>query len=300
MTEDPQNRCPSPLLHRRDWLILNLGVAAGFGAVSAPSAAQAPPASRAAERMPRVGVEAALVASGLAGHLREALKRDTGLLLQWVADPGGMLLPVLERGELDAAFTGTPDTESALERKGLVHDRRLIASNDHVLVGPTPVRATKKTAASGDPAGVAGGRDIAAALARIAEAGSRGEAGYVATGEASGTRGVEQAAWKLAGPLALGPWLRTAGAGPLAALQLARESGSYTLVERGVWLAAGAGSGLAPLVEDPARLAVPYHAMRPFRSQHPAAKLALNWLAGPNGQRAVAGFGRGYRRAAGR
>ncbi|MEN9544714.1 MAG: hypothetical protein RLZZ598_1547 [Pseudomonadota bacterium] len=297
MIEAAPTHRPSRPLDRRDWLILNLGVVAGLGGVSAPSAAQTPP-ERAVERMPRVGVEAALVASGLAGHLREALKRDTGLLLQWVADPGGLLLPVLERGELDAALTGAPDTESALERKGLIHDRRQVASNDHVLVGPAQVRATKKAAASGDPAGVAGGHDIAVALARIAEAGGRGEAAYVATGEASSTRGVEQAAWKLAGPLALGPWLRTAGPGPLAALQLARATGAYTLVERGVWLAAGAGSGLAPLVEEPARLTVPYHVMRPFRSQHPAAKLAVGWLAGPSGQRAVAAFGRGYQHAA--
>ncbi len=290
MSLAPRIRCRLPALRRRDWLALHLLPTVGLA-----SAQPSPGQVRTAQRVLQVGIEGALVASGLAARLREALKRDTGLLLQWIEGASGTLLPVLERGELDVALTNSPDTESALERKGLVHDRRRVALTDHVLVGPAPVRATKKTPASGDPAGVAGTSDIGAALASIAAVGGAGEAAFVATSEASGTRALEQAAWKLAGPLPLGAWLRTAGPGPLAALQMARASGAYVLVERGVWLANG-GGGLALLAEDPARLATPYHVMRPFRSQHPAAKLAVAWLAGPNGQRAVAGFGRGYRR----
>ena len=290
MSAVPRTRCRLPALHRRDWLALQLISVTGLA-----SAQPSPGEVRTAQRVLQVGIEGALVASGLAARLREALKRDTGLLLQWIEGASGTLLPVLERGELDVALTNSPDTESALERKGLVHDRRRVALTDHVLVGPAPVRATKKTPASGDPAGVAGASDIGAALARIAAVGGSGEAAFVATSEPSGTRALEQAAWKLAGPLPLGAWLRTAGPGPLAALQMARASGAYVLVERGVWLANG-GGGLALLAEDPAHLATPYHVMRPFRSQHPAAKLAVAWLAGPNGQRAVAGFGRGYRR----
>lgn len=290
MSAVPRTRCRLPTLGRRDWLALHLISATGLA-----SAQPSPGEVRTAQRVLQVGVESALVASGLAARLREALKRDTGLLLHWVEGASGTLLPVLERGELDVALTNSPDTESALERKGLIHDRRRVALTDHVLVGPAPIRATKKTAAGGDPAGVAGGRDIGAALAQIAQAGDQGAAAFVATGEPSGTRALEQVAWKLAGPLPLGTWLRTAGPGPLAALQMARASGAYALVERGVWLA-HSGGGLALLVEDPARLSTPYHVMRPFRSQHPAAKLAVGWLAGPNGQRAVAGFGRGYRR----
>jgi len=69
-------------------------------------------------------------------------------------------------------------------------------------------------------------------------------------------------------------------------------------VERGLWSARGAGSGLAVLVKGDARLAVTYHIMLSFRVSHPAGKLMVNWLAGRNGQRVVAGFGRGYRAAA--
>lgn len=245
-----------------------------------------------------VGVEATLQASGLAARLAEAIGRDTGLTIDWRPGASGVLLPQLERGELDAALTHEPEVEAALLRQNLIHDRRPVAATELVLVGPAPKRATKKQPASGDPAGIAGGRDGAEALRRIVAAGERGEALYVASGEPSGTRHVEQALWKAIGPQPVGAWLRSAGSGPGAVLALAREQQAYALVERGLWAAQGAGSGLAVLVEGDARLAATYHVMRAFRVNHPAGKLLVGWLAGPNGQRVVAGYGQGYRRAA--
>lgn len=148
-----------------------------------------------------VGVEATLQASGLAARLAEAIGRDTGVSIDWRPGPSGLLLPQLERGELDAALTHEPEVEAALLRQNLIHDRRAVVATDIVLVGPAPKRATRKQPASGDPAGVAGAADGAEALRRIAAAGERGEAVYVASGEPSGTRHVEQALWKAAGPL---------------------------------------------------------------------------------------------------
>lgn len=266
----------------------------GLGAwLAAPAGwAQAP-----ASRRLTVGVEAALQTSGLAQRLAAALARDVGLAIAWRPGPSGLLLPELERGELDAALTQSPEFELALERKNLVHDRRPVARTELVLVGPAPRRATGKKSATGDPAGVAGGRDIAVALAQVAASGARGEAGYVGHGEPSGERALEQALWKAAGPLPLGPWWRTAGAGPAAALDRAREEGAYALVERGVWAVRGAGSGLAVLVEGDPRQTATYHVMRAFRAHHPAGKLLVSWLTGRSGQRVVAGFGRGYRAA---
>ena len=91
--------------------------------------------------------------------------------------------------------------------------------------------------------------------------------------------------------------LRSAAAGPGAALALAREQRAYALVERGLWAAQGAGSGLAVLVEGDPRLALTYHVMRAFRAEHPAGKLLTGWLGGPNGRRVVTAFGHGYRAA---
>ncbi len=275
-----------PRLDRRRLLAL---LAAGWSAQT--------PAQQPASKRLLVGVEATLQATGLAARLAEAIGRDTGLAIDWRPGASGLLLTQLERGELDAALTHEPELEAALLRQNLIHDRRPVAATALVLVGPAPKRATKKQPASGDPAGVAGSGDAAEALRRIAGAGERGEALYVACGEPSGTRHVEQGLWKAAGPLPVGPWLRTAGPGPGAVLALAREQAAYALVERGLWSAQGAGSGLAVLVEGDPQLAVTYHVMRAFRAHHPAGKLLGAWLGGPNGRRVVAAFGRGYRAA---
>jgi tungstate transport system substrate-binding protein len=71
-----------------------------------------------------------------------------------------------------------------------------------------------------------------------------------------------------------------------------RQGGAYSIVERGVWDAAG-GAPLAVLVEGDPLLAIGVHAMRSFRVSHPAGKIFLNWLAGPKGRHVVAAQ-RGY------
>lgn len=255
-------------------------------------------AQRPASKRLHVGVEAALQSSGLARRLQQEIGRDTGLAIEWRAGPSGVLLPLLERGELDAALTHSPEHELALERQNLLHDRRPVVRGDLVLVGPAMRRASRKQPASGDPAGIAGGRDASAALQRIAQAGAQGVAGFVAHGEPSGAREVELALWNALGPQPLGPWLRTAGSGPTAVLDLARQTQGYALIERGVWLARGTGSGLAVMVAGDPRLAATYHVMRSFRANPPGSKLLVSWLAGPSGQRVVRNFGRGYRTAA--
>lgn len=252
-----------------------------------------------------VGVEATLVASGLAPRLREAVARDTGIAIQLIGAASGDLLPRLERGELDVAITQAPEAELSLDKQGLIHDRQIIAVGEYVLAGPAawakppkPVKPAKgkppEPPPPNDPAGIRGLTDAAAALARIAEAGARGECSFIATGEASGTRYAEAALWKAAGPKPFGPWLRTAGPGPRAALDLARETGAYVLVERG--LLAAADAGMAALVGGDVRMAAEYRAMRSFRVNHPAGKLFIGWLAGPNG-RAVVGRHGHYRTA---
>lgn len=264
-----------------------------LAALAGPAWAQPGPA----ERRLRVGVEAALQASGLAQRLASAFGRDTGLAIAWQAGPSGDVLGALERGELDAALTQAPALELALQSQALIHDRRPVARSELVLVGPARRPATRKQPASGDPAGATGSRDAVEALGRIAAAGQRGEAGYVACGEPTGAQAIEQALWRAVGPQPVGPWLRSAGPGPTAVLELARETAGYALVERGVWSAQAQTGGLAVLLEGDPQLAALYQVMRSSRTRHPAGALLVNWFGGSNGQRVVAGFGRGYRRA---
>jgi tungstate transport system substrate-binding protein len=268
-------------------------VLAAASAVALPAFAQ----SRRADGPLRMGIEGSLQASGLAQRLKDALAHDTGIGVALQPGASAALLGSLERGELDAVITLAPDIEEALTRQGLAYDRVGVASTEWVLVGPAPVKATRKTPASADPAGVAGFTDISSALRQIAAAGEHGEARFIGTAEASGARWMEQSLWKSAGPQAMGPWLQAAPPGAQSVLALAAQTQAYALVERGVWAAEGAGTKLAVLVQGDARQAATYHALRGFRTNHPAGKLVLGWLSGRTGQGVVSAYGRGYRAA---
>ena len=236
----------------------------------------------------RLGADPALCDAGLAHALQQAFGRDTGIAVQIERRPALPLLEALERGELDAALCNAPEAESRLDAQGLVHDRQPIAQGDFVIVGPAP------RGKAPDPAGLAGGRDAAAALVRLRDAAlaAPGTLRFLSTNDGSGTCAAEQALWRAAGVAPLAPWYAVADPKRSLAAQ-ARAVGAYALVERATWLAQG-GAPLAVLVEGDARMSERVHVMRSFRFNHPAGKMFVAWIAGSRGRRVVAAQ-RGYR-----
>ena len=235
----------------------------------------------------RLGVDLALVDSGLARALQVGFGRDTGVAVKLEPRPAAAVLEALERGELDASLTNAPEIETKLFDAGYAHDRRLVATGSWVLVGPKP-----KSRKQPDPAGIAGERDIAVALAKLRDA-PEGSATFLSANDGSGTHLAELALWRIAkiGPAA--PWHAVSAATPTPYIARLRSAGAYGIVDRGAWAALG-GAPLAVLVEGDARMDAPVHVMRSFRTSHPAAKLFSGWIAGPKGRRVVAGA-RGYR-----
>ncbi|MEO8057280.1 MAG: substrate-binding domain-containing protein [Burkholderiales bacterium] len=240
----------------------------------------------------RLGAENALVDSGLASALQKAFGRDTGVAVQLVRSPALTLLATVERGEVDAALCNAPEAEAKLEKQTLVHDRRLLARGEYVIVGPAVKRKVR------DPADVAGGKDVAQALAQIREmaVATPGLLSFLSAGDGSGTHLAEQALWRAAKVAPAAPWYEKAEPSIGLAAQ-ARALNAYALVERGVWAAYG-GAPLAVLVDADPLLVEEVHVMRPFRSNHPAGKLFVDWVGGPKGRR-VAATHRGYKGAAG-
>lgn len=264
-------------LTRRHWL-------AWMAAVSTPWAHAAQKKSL-ADPM-RLGVERSLLACGLATSLQKSFGRDTGVAVELVGGDSASLIAALERGEFDATMTNAPEMEMALEKKGLAHDRRQVALGDLVLVGPLAGKGKKAI----DPAGVKGERDIAVALARLAETQSR----FIGAVAGSGCSLSSEALWRAAKIAPAAPWYtETPSTKPDAAIDEAAAAGGYTLVERGAWLAFP-NKALSVLVEGDPRLVNPVHVMRSFRVNHPAAKLFGQWVTGKNGRRVAAGV-RGWR-----
>lgn len=258
------------------------------------AACAAPGWAAAQQRRPQqalllVGVATALFDSGMAQRLRVAVARDAGLAIQLVPGPSGKVLALLERGELDVAITHAPELEAGLEKQGLVHDRRFVASNDYLLAGPVGPKGRPELPA------LVGERDVLRALQAIAAAGARGEARFVSGAERSGAQLKEAALFRQAGITPQGPWYQRAGAGSGETLAQADAVRACVLVDRATWSASQQRKQLGILLQGDPRLADVYHAMRSFRSTHPAAKLFMNWLTGPLGRRALqnapGGFG---------
>ena len=235
----------------------------------------------------RVGADSALIASGLAGALQRAFERDTGIPVEGVGGPALPLLDALVAGELDAALLNAGEPELARQREGLVHDRQPIALGDFVLVG-------RRLGGRGRRGGAG---NAASALARWAQAAQTAPAAvFLSANDGSGTHLAEQALWRAAGIAPQAPWYRAARE-PARLIGEARRLGAHAVVERGAWSAHGGGP-LAILAGGDAALLERVHAMRSFRSPHPAGKLFVGWIAGARG-RAVVVRQQGYRAPAG-
>ena len=257
------------------------------------SLAAAPFALPAQSRSPtggplRLGADSALVDSGLARSLQRPFGLSTGIPVLLISRPALSLLDALVAGELDAGLVNAPEAEAGFEKQGLVHDRRPIASGGFVIVGPMLAGPTPR-----DPARLAGSPHASAAFTRLSTSAALDPdfPGFVSAGDGSGAHVVEQATWQLARIAPQLPWYSQVPAGTHV-IAHARARGAYALVERADWIAHG-GAPLVVLVEDVDGLAERVHAMRSFRSPHPAGKLFMSWIVGPRG-RAIVARHRGY------
>ena len=139
--------------------------------------------------------------SGLFGHLLPMFEKDTGISVRVVALGTGQALDMARRGDADVAFVHDTAAEEQFIAEGSGVKRFPVMYNDFVLIGP-----------KSDPAKVAGGKDIVAALAKIAAA----QAPFASRGDKSGTHAAERRYWKDAGvdlDARRGAWYRDTGSG---------------------------------------------------------------------------------------
>ncbi|WP_405229786.1 substrate-binding domain-containing protein [Lentisalinibacter sediminis] len=222
-------------------------------------------------------------ASGLFEHLLPLFTADTGIPVRVVAVGTGQAIRIAANGDADVLFVHHEPSERRFVRQGLGIERHPVMHNDFVLVGP-----------AGDPAGIRGMDDAAAALRRIAA----GEHAFISRGDDSGTHKREMTLWNEASAdprPASGTWYREAGMGMGATLNVASAMGGYTLSDRGTWIAFGNKRDLEILVEGDPGLHNPYGVIvvNPERFPHVHAAEAqafADWLTSERGQRAIAAY----------
>ena len=221
--------------------------------------------------------------SGLFGHLLPAFTKKTGIQVRVVAVGTGQALDIGRRGDADVVFVHDRAAEDKFVAEGAGVDRRDVMYNDFVLIGPRS-----------DPAKVAAGKDIAAALKRISDA----KAPFVSRGDKSGTHAAELRYFKQAGvdpTEGKGSWYRETGSGMGPALNTASSMNAYILADRGTWLSFKNRGELAIAVEGDRNLFNPYGVILVNPAKHPHVKKAeglafMDWLVSAEGQAAIASY----------
>ncbi len=221
--------------------------------------------------------------SGLFKHLLPIFQQRTGIQVRVVAVGTGQALDMGKRGDADVVFVHDEAKEIALVKEGWFVGRKEVMYNDFVLIGP-----------KADPAKLAGGKDVLAALQKIAGA----TAPFVSRADKSGTHAAELRYWKAAGidiAARKGPWYRETGSGMGPALNTAAAMGAYILADRGTWLSFKNRGELAILVEGDRKLFNQYGIMLVNPAKHAHVKKDLGnafigWVVSPEGQSAIAGY----------
>ena len=264
-------------MFRNRFLVALLGVALGLaGALASPLSAQQHP-------FITVASTTSTENSGLFGYILPKFTAATGIDVHVVAKGTGQAIKIAQNGDADVLLVHHRPSEDRFVAAGWGVGRRDVMYNDFVIVGP-----------ASDPAGIAGMKDAAAALARIAGA----KVPFASRGDNSGTNKKELELWKAAGiPVgkSAGSWYRELGSGMGATLNTAAGMNAYTLADRGTWLSFKNRRGLKVVVEGDPRLFNPYGVIlvNPARFSSVKAKEGqafIDWLTGPAGQRAIGSF----------
>lgn len=221
--------------------------------------------------------------SGLFDHILPIFQDKTGIEVRVVAVGTGQAIKNAENGDGDVLFVHAKVAEEKFVAEGHGVERSDVMYNDFILVGPPA-----------DPAGIAGTKDIAEALAKIAEIG----APFASRGDDSGTHKAELKLWKEAGVDAVaasGGWYRETGSGMGATLNTGTAMGAYVLTDRATWISFGNKGDYQIAVEGDDRLFNQYGIILVNPEKHASVKAEagqafIDWVLSAEGQQAIADY----------
>lgn len=198
--------------------------------------------------------------SGLLDVLLPIFEKKTGYFVKTIAVGSGQAMAMGQKGEADVLLVHSPDAEKKFIADGYGINRRLVMHNDFIIVGPPS-----------DPAGIKGMKLAAEAFKKIAAS----SAIFMSRGDNSGTHAKEKAIWKTAGIKAEGQkWYQQTGLGMGQTLNVASEKKTYTLADRGTYLALKKNLGLVILSEGDAILLNIYHVIEVNPAKWPKVNAA--------------------------
>ncbi len=220
--------------------------------------------------------------TGLLDVLIPIFEKKTGYFVKTIAVGSGQAMAMGTKGEADVLLVHSSDAEKKFMAEGNGVSRLLVMHNDFVIVGPPS-----------DPAGIKGTKSAAEALKQIAAKGAI----FTSRGDNSGTHAKEKALWKAAGINPEGQkFYQQTGLGMGQTLNVTAEKKTYTLTDRGTYLALKKNLGLDILVEGDNILLNVYHVIDVNPTKFPkvnapAGKAFAEFMVSKEVQDIIATFG---------
>jgi tungstate transport system substrate-binding protein len=220
--------------------------------------------------------------SGLLDVLIPIFEKKTGYFVKTIAVGSGQAMAMGAKGEADVLLVHSPDAEKKFIADGFGINRRLVMHNDFIIVGPPS-----------DPSGIKGAKSAAEAFKKIAVSGAL----FMSRGDNSGTHAQEKKLWKAAGIDPEGQkWYQQTGLGMGQTLNVAAEKKTYTLADRGTYLAMQKNLGLDILCEGDISLLNIYHVIEVNPAKWPkvnaaGAKAFADFMVSREVQEIIAKFG---------
>jgi tungstate transport system substrate-binding protein len=220
--------------------------------------------------------------SGLFGYLLPIFEKKFGIQVKVVAVGTGQALDIGRRGDADVVFVHDKSAEEKFVSEAYAEKRIEVMYNDFVLIGP-----------KSDAAKINGGKDILAALKKIADSKST----FLSRGDKSGTHAAELRYWKDTGidVSSNSLWYKETGSGMGPALNTASSMNAYILADRATWLTFKNRGDLAILVEGDSRLFNQYGVMLVSSAKYTQVKkqegqVFIDWLISKDGQETIASY----------
>ena len=265
------------MIHRRTLLALAVALALVAGPSLAPVRAE----------RPYIVVQSTTSTenSGLFDHILPLFTARIGIEVRVVAVGTGQALKNARNGDGDVLLVHAKADEEAFVAEGYGVERHDLMYNDFVIVGP-----------KSDPAEIRGGKDAVVALGFLAAA----AVPFASRGDDSGTHKKELELWDATAidPRRVsGSWYRETGSGMGTTLNLAVGMKAYTMTDRATWIAFGNKGDFEIMIEGDERLFNQYGVTLVNPERHSSVKAKegqafIDWLTGPDGQRAIASYRR--------
>lgn len=218
--------------------------------------------------------------SGLFDYILPKFFAKSGIEVRVVAVGTGQAIKNAQNGDGDVLLVHAKPAEEKFVAGGWGVKRFDVMYNDFIIVGP-----------KSDPAKVAGLKDVAKALQKIAATKSI----FASRGDDSGTHKKEVRLWALANinpQKDSGTWYRELGSGMGATLNTGVGMNAYVMSDRATWTKFSNKGDHRILVEGDARMLNQYGVILVSAKKHARVKSELgqqfiDWLVGKDGQTAI-------------